>query len=53
VQLATALVAGEELAAQDVPLPVFIASDRDLLSAAGAEGLLVDDPLSHGLSPNR
>jgi hypothetical protein len=47
VPLATVLTADEELAAQDVPLPLFVGSDQDLLSAAEAEGLPVDDPSSH------
>lgn len=47
VQLATALVAGEVLQAQTLLAPVFIAADGDLLAAATAERLLMENPLNH------
>lgn len=47
IQLATALVVGETLQSQDLPSPVFVASDSDLLTAAQAEHLLSDNPLDH------
>jgi len=47
VQLATALTANNDLVEQEHPPLVFIASDRDLLAAAQAEGLPADDPLDH------
>ena len=50
VQLAAILVASRELVVQGVPLPIFVASDNDLLLAAQAAGLSVDNPLDHILS---
>ena len=47
VQLATALVTNETLQTQNLPSPIFVASDRDLLTAATAEGIPVDNPLNH------
>ena len=47
VQLATAVVNSEILKSQSLSLPVFVASDDDLLTAARAENLLVDNPLNH------
>jgi hypothetical protein len=47
VQLAAALVASETLKAQSLPLPVFVAADEDLLTAAKAEILSTDNPLDH------
>ncbi len=47
VQLATALVTCDTLHSQDLPLPVFVASDTDLLTAASAERLSVENPLDH------
>lgn len=47
IQLATALVASEELTAQALPSLVFVASDADLLTAAKAEGLSAENPLDH------
>jgi hypothetical protein len=47
VQLATALVTGETLQAQHLPAPVFVAADGDLLIAATAEGLQIENPLDH------
>lgn len=47
VQLATALLANGDLVEQGHPPLVFVASDDDLLAAARAVGLLVDNPLNH------
>lgn len=47
VQLATALVANETVHAQNLPSPIFVAADGDLLAAATAEGLPVENPLNH------
>ena len=47
VQLATALVASDTLQEQNLPAPIFVASDTDLLSAATAENLAVENPLVH------
>lgn len=47
VQLATALVANEALTAVGLPGLTFIAADRDLLTAANAEGLDAEDPNRH------
>lgn len=47
VQLAIALVTGETLKSQNLSPPVFVASDDDLLRAAKAENLRIDNPLDH------
>lgn len=47
VQLATALIASDTLQEQDLPAPIFVASDADLLRAATAENLSVENPLVH------
>jgi predicted nucleic acid-binding protein len=47
VQLATALIANDDLVEQEHPPLVFVASDNDLLAAARAEGLTADNPLEH------
>lgn len=47
VQLATALVASDTLQQQDLSAPIFVASDDDLLVAATAERLLIENPLAH------
>ena len=47
IQLATALVTGETLKLQNLPSPVFVASDGDLLTAAEDENLLAENPLDH------
>ncbi len=47
VQLASALVAGEVMRVSGLSLPVFIASDSNLLMAAMAERVPVDNPLDH------
>jgi predicted nucleic acid-binding protein len=47
VQLATALVANDDLVEQEHSPLVFVASDNDLLAAARAEGLTADNPLEH------
>lgn len=44
VHLATALVANDDLVAASCPPVVFVASDHDLLSAAQAESLLIQEP---------
>lgn len=51
VQLATALIANDDLVKQEHPPLVFVASDNDLLAAARADGLTADNPLNH-LSPD-
>lgn len=48
VQLATALVAAETLKSQNLPSPVFVAGDDDLLAAAKAENLSVCKPEDSG-----
>jgi predicted nucleic acid-binding protein len=45
IQLATALVTGETLETQNLPFPVFVASDGDLLTAAETENLVAENPL--------
>jgi predicted nucleic acid-binding protein len=47
MQLATVLIAGETLVAQNLPSPIFIASDEDLLAAARAEHLVSENPVDH------
>lgn len=47
VQLATALVTRETLESENLPAPIFVASDDGLLAAAGAEGLVIQNPLTH------
>lgn len=47
VQLASALLANDDLVEQEHPPLVFVACDDDLLTAAGAEGLQTDNPLDH------
>jgi predicted nucleic acid-binding protein len=47
VQLATALDANATLTAAGLTVLTFIAADSDLLAAARAEGLLVDNPNLH------
>ena len=47
VQLATALMASETLKSQNLPPLIFVAADDDLLTAAQAETLPVDNPLKH------
>jgi predicted nucleic acid-binding protein len=47
VQLATSLVTSETLKSRSLALPVFIASDNDLLAAAKSENLPIDNPLDH------
>ncbi|MEA3309936.1 MAG: type II toxin-antitoxin system VapC family toxin [Chloroflexota bacterium] len=46
VQLATIVVAGADLLAHDIVLPLFVAADRDLLLAAQGEGFSVSNPLT-------
>lgn len=45
IQLATCLVVRQPLAEELLPLPIFVASDHDLLTAARVEGLVVCDPV--------
>ena len=47
VQLATAAVAGRELASQGYALVTFVAADDDLLAAARQISLSVENPLEH------
>jgi predicted nucleic acid-binding protein len=47
VQLASALVAGEVMHANSLPLPTFVAGDGYLLKAATAEKFPVENPLDH------
>lgn len=47
VQLATALVTTETLQMQNLSAPLFVAADKDLLTAAAAERLSVENPLNH------
>ena len=47
VQLATALVGNSALAAAGLGALTFIASDRDLLAAALAQGLEIENPQDH------
>jgi len=47
VQLATALVAGEIVQSQSLPAFVFVAADRDLLTAAAAERFSNENPLNY------
>ncbi len=47
VQLATALLANEILLSAGLSPLIFVTADNDLLAAAGAEGLTVDNPNRH------
>ncbi|MCP4396510.1 MAG: type II toxin-antitoxin system VapC family toxin [bacterium] len=47
VQLARALVASQSLIAENLPVPTFVTSDTDLLTAAETENLPIDNPLHH------
>jgi hypothetical protein len=47
VQLATTLVTSDTLQTQNLNAPIFVASDTDLLTAAKAEQLSVENPLEH------
>jgi predicted nucleic acid-binding protein len=47
VQLASALEANQQLLAAGLPLLVFVSADRQLLTAAAAEGFTTDDPNLH------
>ncbi len=46
-QPATALAAADSARAIGLPPPIFVSADSDLLAAAQAEGLPVDDPKAH------
>ncbi|MCC7261500.1 MAG: type II toxin-antitoxin system VapC family toxin [Candidatus Latescibacteria bacterium] len=46
IQLATCMVARQALEEELLPLPIFVASDHDLLAAARAEGLAACDPVN-------
>lgn len=48
VQLATALLLETSYTAANLPRLTFLAADIDLLDAAQAEGLVVDNPSRHG-----
>jgi len=52
VQLETALVTTETMQPQSVSAPIFVAADRDLLTAAAAEHLSAENPLSHPEPPS-
>jgi hypothetical protein len=47
IQLAAALRLRTEYDLAGLPPPVFVSSDQTLNQAAGAEGLIVEDPLMH------
>ena len=47
IQLASALTLNASLASQGLPPLTFVAADADLLAAAAAEGLAVEDPGLH------
>ena len=47
VQLATAIVTRETIQSHDLPSPVLVAADRDLLAAAGTEQLPTENSLDH------
>ncbi|MBI3801180.1 MAG: hypothetical protein HY268_29940 [Deltaproteobacteria bacterium] len=47
VQLATALVTAETMQTQNLSAPFFVAADGDLLTAAAAEHLSIENPLNH------
>ena len=47
VQLATALGADEIIRSQDLPAFILVAADGDLLTAAAAEGVSIENPLNH------
>jgi predicted nucleic acid-binding protein len=47
VQLASALLVANSARAASLPIPIFLSADSDLLAAAQAEGLPVDDPNAH------
>lgn len=47
VHLATALDLAERLSWSDVPAPVFVSADENLLAAARAEGLVTENPNEH------
>ena len=44
IQLAVALTLNTALVGQQLPPLTFICADRDLLTAASSEGLLIDNP---------
>ena len=47
IHLACALLVHRQAQQYDVPLPRFVSADTALLTAAQAEGFLVDNPLQH------
>jgi len=47
VQLASALVAADVMSASGLPPPTFVASDGNLLTAALAQHLPIENPLDH------
>lgn len=47
LHLASAGVTGETLQSHHLPAPVFVAADKDLLTAAVAERLPTENPMDH------
>ena len=47
VHMACALFLQETLLRHDLPAPILLSADHDLLAAAQAEGFLTDDPNTH------
>lgn len=47
IQLASAITLNVSLTSQDLPPLIIVAADSDLLAAATAEGLIVENPSSH------
>lgn len=47
IQLASAVLANNELRAAQLPALIFLASDARLLAAAASENLAADNPLNH------
>ncbi|MCP9495188.1 MAG: type II toxin-antitoxin system VapC family toxin [Pyrinomonadaceae bacterium MAG19_C2-C3] len=47
IQLASAIIANENLRAANLPAGIFLSADDRLLAAAQAEGLTTDDPRLH------
>jgi len=47
VQLASALIISQALTEANLPTPIFLSADDDLLTTARAEGMLTDNPNLH------
>ena len=47
LQLACALAASDVLSVADLPALIFVSADEDLLAAAAAEGMMVENPNRH------